>query len=419
MKNKTSVILVFLVSLLSLVLVFVFVINNSEKRSKSMVAIPTIKPEEEKPKGIMMLIEYEDDLTGLINMVSQLDERNIYSLLSASPDFVEKNCETVKTLMEHKMEIVSQNPAGSFWDVPFEEQLTAIKEAKEKIEACTGKPLRVVSSRYFASDENTVKVAEQLSIPYVLARGVEGTDALVFQPAEYPSVKILSVSNIPSIEFKYGSLCDYSYWVREGSPEDMKKELLAGSNNRKITPVSHTNIGGLKARWNQMWMEFFDQATVNWLPLDQYASIVDMKYPMWKIPINKNAPYTPEKRPEIPYDEEKDLKNPCSVGELRPETKINGYDVRMEDGIVMFHNGKGSMCLEAMEFLASIDYPNRQVLNTEADFTDQLGEMRQKFEKSEGVAEDFSYYPIIFVGKKAFSGFDESIKVEIEKELGI
>jgi hypothetical protein len=37
-------------------------------------------------------------------------------------------------------------------------------------------------------------------------------------------VKILSVSNIPLVTFEYGSLCDYSFYERAGTPNDMKAE---------------------------------------------------------------------------------------------------------------------------------------------------------------------------------------------------
>jgi hypothetical protein len=39
-----------------------------------------------------------------------------------------------------------------------------------------------------------------------------------------------------------GSLCDYSYWAREGSPEEFGDELFAALEYDKISPVSHTYI---------------------------------------------------------------------------------------------------------------------------------------------------------------------------------
>ena len=37
--------------------------------------------------------------------------------------------------------------------------------------------------------------------------------------------------------------------------------------------------------------------------------------------------------------------------------------------------------------------------------------------KSEGVSDDFSHYPIIFVGDKAYSGFNEEIKQKILNQI--
>jgi len=367
------------------------------------------------PRAIMMLIEYKDT-EGLINFVNQLYERNIYSLLSVSPDFVEQNCAVIKELLDYNMEIVSQNPEGSFWDAPYIEQYAAIKGAREKIEACTGQPLRVVSSRYFASDENTVKAAEALGIPYVLARGTSGTEAIVFKPEEY-NVKILSVSNIPSIEWKYGSLCDYSYWAREGKPEDMLEELSFALENNKVTPVSHANLGGIKSRWNEMWLDFFDNNDINWQSLDEFAS-ADIVLPMWRIPRNQNAPYTPETRPLVPYDEEENVENPCRIEELPGSSALPNLTINKADGkIVMFHNSKGQMCIEAMAFLKEIDYPSEQTLNSQEGFSDQLNLFKQDFDKSEGVSENFGYYPIIFINNRVFSGFNHEIKTELLKEI--
>jgi len=366
---------------------------------------------ENKPRGIMMLIEYKDT-DGLVNFVNELNSRGIHSLLSASPDFIEENCDVIRTLLGYKMDIVSQNPEGSFWDVSYEEQYQAIKNAKDKIEACTGKPLKVISSRYFASDENTVKAAEQLGIPYVLARGTAGTEAIVFKPEEY-NVRIISVSNIPSIEFKYGSLCDYSYWVREGAPEDMRKQLVESLGNNKITPVSHTNIGGFKKQWNDMWLHFFDEIDIEWQSLDDFAS-ADITLPMWRIPRNKNTPYTPQQRPLIPYEEEEDVNNPCRIGEISLSTPENKEEkLGVDNKIIMFHNGKGPMCLEAVDFLDDLDYSVEQFLENEEGFQQKLDDLKGIFSESEGVSTSFGYFPIIFIKDKAYSGFNDEIKDKI------
>jgi hypothetical protein len=274
----------------------------------------------------MILIESTDKPTGLLEMVSEMKERNIYGLLMVTPEFVNKNCEDVKKSLDYgNIEIVPSNVGAPFWDISYEEQKSRIIQMLDGIQKCTGIRPRIISSRYMASDMNTVKVAEDLGIPYITARGTTGDKATVYQPEGY-NVKILSVSNIPLVPFEYGSLCDYSFYERAGSPNDMKQELLRAiepltkkeinwfGKYSRVTPVSHTYIGGYLKQWNDMWIDFWDNSNVRWVTLDEFMSRSDWTIPLWQIPINKNNPYTEEKiRPLIPYENEEKVKNMCAV----------------------------------------------------------------------------------------------------------
>lgn len=384
------------------------------------------------PQGIMILIEYKDTI-GLVNFVNELRQRNIPGLLHVSGEFVEANCETIKELLKYDMEVMVSLEGKPFWDVPYEEQKQIIADMKAKVEACTGRPVKIISSPYMASDLNTLKAADELGIPYITARGTTDTKATVYAVEGYQT-KILSVSNIPKVQFKYGSLCDYSYYERAGTPEDMMAELTRAIEpltekekerygpNHKITPVTHTNIGGYLKPWVQMWLEFFDQTKdqIDWVDLDTFMADPDWVLPDWQVPINKNAPYTPEKiRPLVPYEEVEKVQNPCRLSDLgqaeSEETKFPQANVG--EKIMMFHNGKGPMCLEAQEFLKTIDYPVEEYLDSDEGFFDQVSELKALFGQSEGVSENFGYYPMIFVKNRAFSGFNEEIKSEILAEI--
>jgi len=375
-----------------------------------------------KPKGIMILIEYEDT-KGLVNMVNELYKRNIHALLHVGPDFVENNCETIKKLTSYNVTLVG-GCGDELWNLTYDEQLRVITDTKRRIEACTGQPLEFITSRYWGWDENTVKIAHKLGIKAIFARGLVENGAAIFQPEGY-NVKILSVSNIKSVYFKYGSVCDYSYWIRGGKPTDMLAELEdAIANHDKISPVSHTNIGGLKKDWFEMWLKFFDSGKVDWVSWEEFST-VDYKMPLNRIPRNKNVPYTPEMKANRDklYQQGENVENPCSIEDLPPVNTSTKSGSRLESSkkqgkILMFHNGKGPMCLEAVSFLETIDYPSEQVLTTDPDFSQRLATEKAKFEQSEGVSDSFGYYPIIFVGDRAFSGFNEEIKDEILKEIG-
>lgn len=380
---------------------------------------------EGSPQGIMFLIEYKDTV-GLSNFVNEMDKRNISGLLMVTPEFVQANCEDIKEIIRHDVEIVACNVDEPFWGVSYEEQKSRIIEMKEGIENCTGVPVRIISSRYFASDITTIEVAEELGIPYVTARGTTGTKATVYKPEGY-NVSVLSVSNIPLVTFKYGSMCDYSFFERGGTPEIMlgeldravqplvEKEKERFGSHHRISPVSHTNIGGYLQPWMDMWITFWDNSEVEWVGLDEIMAEPDWEIPLWQIPINKNAPYTPEKiRPLIPYEEEEKVQNPCAVGNLGSEESDSEY---VGEKLVMYHNGQGSMCLEAMDFVETLDYPVEQHLSNESGFQSELGNLIEVYGSSNGVSESFEYYPIIFVKDQAYSGFNDDIKQMILEDI--
>ena len=233
--------------------------------------------------------------------------------------------------------------------MPYEKQYQLITEMLEKSELYLGVTPRIISSRYMASDATTVQIADELGIEYITARGTTELATVVYKPAEY-DVKIISVSNIDVPEFKYGSFCDYSFYERNGTPQDMEREYLRAITQEKFIGTSHTYIGGYKERWNDMWHKFWDEYEVDWVDLDTLGT-VDKNMPMWQIPINKNAPYTPEKiRPQIDYESEPDVTNPCQVEDLN-EGEFEEIVIEEKDELTVFHNGQGPMCLEFLEFL--------------------------------------------------------------------
>jgi hypothetical protein len=365
------------------------------------------------PQAMMLLIEFRNT-DGLVNMVNDMKERDVKGLLMISGSFIEKNAEVLKEILKTGVvELAPSYDPQPFWDMSYEEQYTIISGMIENAQTYLGVTPRVISSRYMASDENTVKVAQDLGIEYITARGTTELATTIYKPEEY-DVKIISVSNIDVPEFKYGSFCDYSFYERNGSPEDMETQYNRAIQNDKFMAVSHTYIGGYKERWNDMWHRFWDNYEVDWVDLDTLGS-VDKGMPMWQIPINKNAPYTPEKiRPAISYEDEIDVTNPCQVEDLNEDDEsVEVTQGINDDVLVVFHNNTGPMCLELLEFLDDYDIDYIEYLTSDEDFNTQLNSYRTDFSTSEGVSNSFGYYPIIFVNGSAYSGFN----TEVEQSL--
>jgi len=82
--------------------------------------------------------------------------------------------------------------------------------------------------------------------------------------------------------------------------------------------------------------------------------------------------------------------------------------------LVIFHNGTGPMCIEALDFFQRYSITYVEHLTSDSDFADQLSNYRnQSGGVSEGVSSSFGYYPIIFLENRAFSGFDNTVKTDI------
>src|SRR5690606_2584321 len=137
--------------------------------------------------------------------------------------------------------------------------------------------------------------------------------------------------------------------------------------------------------------------------------------PMWQIPINKNAPYTPEKiRPAIPYESEENVTNPCKVDDLNKGGTDSGTSNAVTKAkVVIFHNNTGPMCLEALDFLRENNIEHEQHLTTDSDYSVQLEAYKADNPTSEGVSTNYGYYPLIFVNGSAFSGFNNEIGEDI------
>ena len=153
-------------------------------------------------------------------------------------------------------------------------------------------------------------------------------------------------------------------------------------------------------------MDFLDHARIAYLDIDDFTT-VDITLPISEIPQNRNVPYASSPYPLIPLEEEPNVDNPCAIQDF---PSVSGSGGNVGEKIVVFHNGTGPMCLEFLDFIDTIDYPVEQHLTTDAGFWDALNAIKAEFAVSEGLSENFGYFPIIFIQDKAYSGFNDNIR---------
>lgn len=351
--------------------------------------------------GLIYLINThaDEEIDGLLKWEQELKARGLTAMIKASNDVLETYPEVFRRLAADGHAIIGGYP-GVCWDMPYEDQYEAIKSVKEYMEGLTGQPMQVFACTYSSYDENTVKAAEALNVPYVLARGTEDVRALIYQPEEY-RVGIIEVSNVEFAEMGKGSLCDISLYSRGATEQDFAQvfEESVAKRPDSMILVSHPHIGGTKVGYWQVYEDALESQDFTWRTFEDFmANVAVEKRAYADIPENREVEYL-EPKPAVPLEQLADL----------PE---------VGNKIVMFHNGVGPMCKDAEAFLDGLDYPVEEHLSDEKNFLTLLDKYRVQFPRTEGVSDSYEYFPIIFVKDRAFSGFDEEVQQAIEEEIG-
>jgi hypothetical protein len=250
----------------------------------------------------MFLLAAHGDIKGLVHWAEELERRKMPAVIDVEEQMIDNHPDMIKHIADGGF-VVSSGIPGPLWDKSYEYQYGEIKRCSEKIQLCTNKPMRKISSTYFSYDENTVKAADRLGIPFVTARGTAGARAVFYKPKEY-NVKIISVSNVPSKQMGTGSLCDISLWSRGETPDDFIK-ILFNLTVDKVIVVAHAHLSGVKLHWWNVYQELFNADIMNWKSLDEFA--VDfIELPYKEIPINREVQYTTP-QPKIPLEQETDF----------------------------------------------------------------------------------------------------------------
>jgi hypothetical protein len=252
--------------------------------------------------GLIMLLEFEG-IEGLRHWEQELDQRRLTALVQAQSNVMDKYPADFARMAAKGYPIAGIDADKPFWDMPYDQQLARMRQAKEAVEKITHKPMQVFGSRYFAYDENTLKAADALGVDYVLGRGTAGALATIYAPREYKA-KIISVSNVPFGEMGTGSLCDYSLWARGSTAKEFAAMLdkVIANPPADLILVSHAYLGGTREGWWQAYEQALARPQVKWRPFDQWVQAVKVNaMPVAEIPVNREVKYdTP--RPAVPLD---------------------------------------------------------------------------------------------------------------------
>ena len=307
-RNNKRVFL--LLGIVLLLVVILFFLNNLKKES--------LLKDEQPINGMLMLIEFEK-IEGIVQWEKELDDRNLTALIKVQDNVLSEYPEVFKRLADKGYEIAGGYDKAPFWGMPYEEQYEYIRESKELVEGISGKKMRVFGSRYFAYDENTLKAANALDVDYVLGRGVNDVEAVIYHPKEF-NTKVISVTNVDVGEMGRGSLCDYSLWARGSSSMDfgnIVSESIAKQPNNMIL-VSHAYLGGTRLEWWKEYKKVLDSQEVKWNGFDNWVeNQVVVVLDNMDIPINDEVKYV-SPQPVKPMEEYEAISGIEEINDIEP-----------------------------------------------------------------------------------------------------
>lgn len=260
-------------------------------------------------QGMFLLVDRKSE-DGMRRWLDELQNRKMPALVAADGWTISRKPDLVRRMADIGLDVGCVYNDGALWTetmddvvawlpswLPIDQahlkssreiQTTIMRTICDRLRPLTGKTLPVFAGKYFSYDENTLTIADELGIPFVLARGTQQARAVFYKPLEYGAT-LISVSNVPSRELGTGSLCDESLESRNETPEAFRRLLFDLVVDRVIL-VAQTHVSGLKQAWWDIYQEFFDSGLVQWHSLADFVRDPQVM-PYKDIPVNKRVDY--------------------------------------------------------------------------------------------------------------------------------
>ncbi len=107
----------------------------------------------------MMLIIDRRNANGLKHWCDELERRGIPAVIQIEEEMIDSEGDVIKNLSDKGFEIGGAYNERPFWNESYRFQYETTARIKDKVQSCMSKPMRVLSSKYFAYDENTLRVS--------------------------------------------------------------------------------------------------------------------------------------------------------------------------------------------------------------------------------------------------------------------
>jgi len=120
----------------------------------------------------LMVDAEQDDVTGLSNMINELEQRGIKTTVYVTGEYANKHAVAIEDLYNRGFEIALHGyyTGEQLATMTYEEQKDLLERAKEALEGClecgTAKPIIGFRPQYFSQNEDTYRILDELGLTY-------------------------------------------------------------------------------------------------------------------------------------------------------------------------------------------------------------------------------------------------------------
>ncbi|MDD4122920.1 MAG: hypothetical protein PHO23_01525 [Candidatus Pacebacteria bacterium] len=134
-----------------------------------------------------------------------------------------------------------------FWGMSYNDQLDIMTKTKQVFNNLLEIDLDVFATENFSYDINTLNIAQDLNIDYLLKRGTTSEESTVYNLTDF-DVKLISLSNVKDSHLNSTPISDHALHIRGADIVEWEKHINNSITKKAkaISIISDSYLGGTK-----------------------------------------------------------------------------------------------------------------------------------------------------------------------------
>jgi hypothetical protein len=286
-----------------------------------VLVIPKLTKYQKPNANVLLVLEANEPMDGLMHWQIELDNKFKTATVLVSKELAEKYPDFFINMHGRGYTLVGYS-TQDFWQKSYEDQLQIIKETKDVFNNILEIEMNIFATKNFSYNTDTLKIAQDLNIEYIFARGTTKEKATIYDVQDY-DVKLISLSNVKDSNLNSTPISDYDLHIRGADIVEWEKHINDSitKNAKSISIISNSYLGGTKkAYWDIYWLLLrSNHVDINdfetWVSKTKKVSLKNIEIPINKENSFKEVYYTPINKLEDIRDVSKYKTTPKAKGE--------------------------------------------------------------------------------------------------------